>query len=497
MVDHFDPRSPLLVGGLARGEEAAGYMQLRLKRHRWFPKTLKNRDPLVLSVGWRRFQSLPVFAIEDNNGRHRMLKYTPDHMHCLASVWGPLAPPGTGVLAVQRAGGGGAAAAAQHWRIAATGVVLQLDATLRVVKKLKLVGAPVKVHRHTAFVGGMFNSQLEASKFEGASVRTVSGIRGTIKKAVRAGTAGAREGAFRATFEDKPLLSDSVFLRAWVAVEVPKFSTPVTNLLAPRAALAARAPKPPKNRKAAGDEEDEEEGGGGGVAAAGQPADATVAAAEGAAEFAACDKFKGARAGYVFKRGAQGLGYYGDGGGIAGAGSARGGGGAAPAAGGAAAAAAGGAPSDGWVGVRSVADLRREAGVGAPRLSDSLYRPVERGPRRFNPLRVPAALQAALPFKSKPKVESKRSRPTLEQRRAVVLEPGERRAVTLVAQLNAIRNARAGARREQRARQQTKIAKKVAGEEAWRAQYNKEERKKRYVERGQADKRAAKKQRGD
>lgn len=31
----------------------------------------------------------------------RMLKYTPEHAHCLANVYGALAPPGTGVLAIQ------------------------------------------------------------------------------------------------------------------------------------------------------------------------------------------------------------------------------------------------------------------------------------------------------------------------------------------------------------------------------------------------------------
>ena len=44
--------------------------------------------------------------------------------------------------------------------------------------------------------------------------------------------------------------------------------------------------------------------------------------------------------------------------------------------------------------MRTVAQLRREAGEGAPRQRDSLYRPVERRPRRFNPLKIPTSLQA-------------------------------------------------------------------------------------------------------
>ena len=61
--------------------------------------------------------------------------------------------------------------------------------------------------------------------------------------------------------------------------------------------------------------------------------------------------------------------------------------------------------------------------------------------------------QAALPYKSKPKQEAPRKRQSLEARRAVVLEPGERRAASLVAQLNALRNARADKRRAKQARQ--------------------------------------------
>ncbi|KAL5082742.1 hypothetical protein RYX36_011163 [Vicia faba] len=82
-------------------EENVGYMQVRLKRHRWHKKVLKPRGSIIVSVGWKRYQTTPVYAIEDLNGRHRMLKYTPKHIRCLAMFWGPLAPPNTGMIVVQ------------------------------------------------------------------------------------------------------------------------------------------------------------------------------------------------------------------------------------------------------------------------------------------------------------------------------------------------------------------------------------------------------------
>lgn len=464
LAEYFDPRHPILIGGIGKSEEAQGYMQLRLKRHRWYPKILKNKDPLIFSIGWRRFQSMPVYAIKDNNERHRMLKYTPEHMHCLAAMWGPLAPPGTGVIAIQKVTSG-----IQHWRISATGVILQLDATLTIMKKLKLVGTPFKIHRHTAFVNGMFNSQLEAAKFEGASVRTVSGIRGTIKKSLRVGSmTGARDGSFRATFEDKPLLSDIVFLRAWVAVDIPKFSNPVTDLLGPRAAKIQRQEK---QRKKKPDREPQEE----------------VEQDQGMLEdavFEPCHKFLGAKKGYIFTMGPKGLGYYEDTGSVG-----------RPKASITTTEAAAENVSDqqqGWVPMKTVADIRREKNIGAPRLNDSLYKEIERKPRVFNPLRIPKSLQAELPFKSKPKIQVARKHKSLDQKRAIVVEGEEKKKRTLVAQLNAIRNVKAEARREQRKKYQDKVAKQKALDEAWRHEYNKEERKKRYVEQGQAEKKRKK-----
>lgn len=229
LINNFDATYPLILGGQQSVEGNIGYVQTRLKKHRWYKKILKSRNPLIISLGWRRFQSIPLYSIQDHNFRNRLLKYTPQHLHCHACFWGPITPQGTGLLAVESLTG-----SEPGFRIAATGVVLELDKSMQIVKKLKLTGTPYKIYKKTAFVQGMFNSMLEVTKFEGAKIRTVSGIRGQVKKALK-----TPEGAFRATFEDKILLSDIVFMRTWYPVEVPQFYATVTSLLLPPAEKAA------------------------------------------------------------------------------------------------------------------------------------------------------------------------------------------------------------------------------------------------------------------
>lgn len=220
---HFNPRFPVLIGGLTPTEERFGFVQIRIKRHRWHKKILKTNDPLIFSLGWRRFQTTPIYSISDSRTRNRMLKYTPEHMHCFGTFYGPLVAPNTGFVCIQSLSN-----KTPGFRISATGVVLNVDESTEIVKKLKLTGHPYKIFKNTAFIKDMFKSALEIAKFEGASIRTVSGVRGQIKRAL-----SKPEGNFRATFEDKILMSDIVFLRAWYPIKPRRFYTPVTNLLTP------------------------------------------------------------------------------------------------------------------------------------------------------------------------------------------------------------------------------------------------------------------------
>lgn len=341
-VERFNSRLPIIIGGLSPTEDRFGFLQVRIKRHRWHKRILKTNDPLIFSLGWRRFQTLPIYSTTDSRTRNRMLKYTPEHMHCFGTIYGPLIAPNTGFVCFNSLKNDNAG-----FRIAATGTILSVDESTEIVKKLKLTGTPAKIYKNTAFIKDMFNSSLEIAKFEGASIKTVSGVRGQIKRAL-----SKPEGHFRATFEDKILLSDIVFLRAWYPIKPHRFYNPVTNLI-------------------------------------------------------------------------------------------------------------------GWQPMRLTGEVRRAQGIATPQLKNSQYRAIERETRHFNPLRVPRALAASLPFKSQIIETKKQKKQTYMQKRAVVLAPNseEKKARALMQQLLTIRNDAAAKRRAKKDENRAAFKKKLADNE--------------------------------
>lgn len=252
-----------------------------------------------------------------------------------------------------------------------------MEKSTDVVKKLKLTGVPYKIFKNTAFIKGMFNTALECAKFQGALIRTVSGIRGQVKRGL-----STPEGAFRATFEDKLLASDIVFLPTWVSVEVPRYYNPVTSLLSR-------------------------------------------------------DK-------------------------------------------------------DSWEGMRTVGQIRYQEGLQVPVKKDSLYKEQVRGVRKFNPLKIPRSLEKQLPFKSRPKYLEKRKNKSLSTKRAVILEPEEKRVRTLMQQLTTLHREKVKKRQLKHRQELDKHVTKKKAEEEKKQENTRQLRKRFYQELGLEEKRKEK-----
>ncbi|KAI3836188.1 hypothetical protein MKX03_028167, partial [Papaver bracteatum] len=229
LTKNIDPYRPILVGGISLEEENVGCMQARLKQHRWHKKLLKTREPIIVSVGWRRYQTRLVYAQKDNDNRLHLIDHIPEYADCLAMFWGPLAPQDSGVVAVHNLAGNKA-----PFRISAMGVILESQQVAEIVKKPKQVGSlgtPPKVFKKTSLFKDMFTSDHE---IEGAAIQTARGVRGNAKKAAKKKLGRKhlkvvskllkrkgdqpREGTASGSLQQE----DKVFMREWKQVGEPE-----------------------------------------------------------------------------------------------------------------------------------------------------------------------------------------------------------------------------------------------------------------------------------
>lgn len=214
----------------------------------------------------------------------------------------------------------------------------------------------------------MFTSDLEVSKYSHTKIQTVSGIRGEIKKAE--GT----KGNFRATFEDRILMSDLVVCKCWISVEPKKFYNPIMDV-------------------------------------------------------------------------------------------------------------------KDWRPARLIGELRVANGVKVPNLKDSQYgAQIVRPDRKFNTLRIPKALELALPYKTKPKNDAKTKKSLLKKKTAVVSSERDKAINSLMSRLHAVKKEKFRIRKEGSQKKKVVRDKQQKYIQDRRDAHTQEAKKKRYIKQGNEEK---------
>lgn len=124
-----------------------------------------------------------------------------------------------------------------------------------------------------------------------------------------------------------------------------------------------------------------------------------------------------------------------------------------------------------------------------------IQQPIIRQTRRFNTLKVPRKLQAALPFASKPKIQKPQTNKTYMQKRAVVLEADDKKAVSILQQIQAINKAKVTKRKEKKTEKKVERKKKMDKNDEGRAEREKEDKKEHFKRKGNEEKTEAKRRR--
>lgn len=124
----------IILGSYLVSESKQEILQGKIKTSKFFGRQLKTNDPLIFSVGWRRFQSIPVYSSK-TSGDNRMLKYSFKHGFCLINFYGSVVPPGTGFSIYSEKA---------KFRVLGYGNIMDVSGEHNLVKKLKLVGYPKK-----------------------------------------------------------------------------------------------------------------------------------------------------------------------------------------------------------------------------------------------------------------------------------------------------------------------------------------------------------------
>lgn len=133
---------------------------------------------------------------------------------------------------------------------------------------------------------------------------------------------------------------------------------------------------------------------------------------------------------------------------------------------------------------RTVAQIRKEDAIPLVVNKDSVYKPIVRTAREFPKLHVSAKLQEALPFASKLKQDKPKNDKSYMARRAVILDPEERKQRSLIQQLYTIQEDKQNKRLVAQ-KQKSKEKEKAKERESKKFEdIHKEEKKRKYKDYG-------------
>ncbi|ORX34364.1 putative ribosome biogenesis and assembly-related protein [Kockovaella imperatae] len=212
-----DSPLPFIVHGLLQHEHKQTVSHLVVQRNTEYSEPVKAKDPLILSVGPRRYTIHPLFSQHVKGGGkgvnnvHKSEKFLRSGAAAVATFYGPVSFGKVPCLLLKNEGEGKVPS------LVAMGSTLPPDPRRIIAKRIILTGHPLKIHKKTATIRYMFFNRPDVEYFQSVELHTKFGRVGHITEPL--GT----HGYFKAHFDGPINQMDTICMNLYKR-QYPKWS---------------------------------------------------------------------------------------------------------------------------------------------------------------------------------------------------------------------------------------------------------------------------------
>ncbi|CAO3596261.1 unnamed protein product [Absidia cylindrospora] len=211
----FDKVRPYVVFGLLQYEHKSSLLNLQITRDNAYEEPVRSKDPMILHMGFRRYNVKPIYSQNSNKGSNNVHKY--DRFlqmgrSTVATVYGPVVFGKVPCMLYKETDD------VNEPILVSTGMFMNTDVKRIVAKRIILSGHPFRVHKRSAIIRYMFFNTDDIHWFKPVQLTTKYGRVGHIRESV--GT----HGYMKCTFDGPMTQQDTVMLSLYKRI-FPKWNT--------------------------------------------------------------------------------------------------------------------------------------------------------------------------------------------------------------------------------------------------------------------------------
>ncbi|KAI7898168.1 uncharacterized protein BX663DRAFT_525916 [Cokeromyces recurvatus] len=211
----YDKTRPYIVFGLLQYEHKMSLLNLQIQRDNAYEEPVRSKDPMVLHMGFRRYNTRPIYSQNTNKGVnhvHKFERFIQMGRSYVATVYGPVCFGKTPVMLYKETDN------INEPILVSTGTFMDVDVKRIIAKRIILSGHPFKCHKRSAVIRYMFFNVEDIYWFKPVQLTTKYGRVGHIRESL--GTHGYMKCIF-----DGPLTQQDTVMMCLYKRIFPKWNT--------------------------------------------------------------------------------------------------------------------------------------------------------------------------------------------------------------------------------------------------------------------------------